>query len=169
MLHWRLVRECGYRPRPHLQAFYQGLFWAARISARLAPSTDPLRAAQEDVSRLMVGNQLRQLSEPGRLGKSAEEALAAMLELPAKIDRLLDMITNDQAPLRLRVTEPAAARRHRSSVVTVISLGLVMAAVVLLSTRLGEIWPSAEWVEEIAAVTFLGLGAWLLRAIGRGR
>ena len=170
VLHWRLLRGVGFRARPHLDAFYQGLFWAARSARRLAPQKDPLGEAVGDFDWLAGWNQLRQLTAPREMGATAESYLETLVELPQKVDRILSLATGDgfSPP-----PEGETRRRRQSSTAAVISLALAMAAVVvvaddwrLLAAAAGL---SAVWAERLLAAAFLGLGLVLLKAVGKGR
>lgn len=167
ILHWRLIRECGFRPRSHLLAFYQGLFWAARISQRLAPRADPLREAQEDLRWLASWNQFRQLADPRRMGESLEENLASLLELPQKLDQVLSLATGEGGRLRLRVEESATSRRIKDSSVAVIALALVMAVLVLVAMELPTLGFEESAVQRIGAAAFLLVGGALLWVVKR--
>ncbi len=170
MLHWRQLRAAGFTPRRHLDEFYQGLFWAARTARHFAPQQDSLGAALRDLDWLAGWNQLRQLAAPERIGAAAESYLAALVELPQKIDRILSLATDDG--LRPTASRPSRPRLTTATA-AVISLCLAMAAVTLLAGpwhALGAaLGLSAVSAERVLAVVFLGLGALLLRAVRSGR
>ena len=170
VLHWRLLRGVGFKPRRHLDAFYQGLFWAAGTARRLAPQKDPLGEAVRDFDWLAGWNQLRQLAAPRQLAATAESYVQALAELPQKLDRVLSLATGDG--FRLPASRPRK-RRRSNAVVAVICLGLAMAAVAWLATDLrllgGAVGLSAAGTERALAAVYLGLGLTLLTAVRRLR
>ena len=167
VLHWRVSREAGFRPRPHLLAFFRGLFWAARLGHRLAPEADPLRDAQEDLRWLAGWQELRQLIDPRKLGESLESNLASLLELPQKLDQVLSLATSDRPLFRVELREPAAERRRRNRTTLLICLCLALAAVILLAAEVGRLGLAGPWVEGLFAAVFLGVGGALLWVLGR--
>ncbi len=171
VLHWRLLRGVGFMPRRHLDAFYQGLFWAASTARRLAPEKDPLGEAVHDFDWLAGWNQLRQLSAPRGLGSTAESYLEALIELPQKLDRVLSLAGS--GGFRLPAARHSQHGRRGNAAVAAICLALAMAAVVLLVSDLrlagAATGLSAAWTERVLAAGYLGLGLALLRAIWRTR
>ncbi len=169
VLHWRLLRAAGFTPRRHLDEFYQGLFWAARKARRFAPQKDPLGEAVRDFDWLAGWNQLRQLAAPRQMVATAESYLEALVELPQKVDRILNLATEEGQGFRLPPVSGPASRRRSNASVAAVSLALAMAAVVLLA----EPWRafgaaagwSAAWSEGLLAAAFLGLGLLWLRAV----
>lgn len=172
LTHWRLLRQCGYRPQVHLQAFYRGLLRVARLQQRLAPAgeppRDPLRDALEDLQWLHGWAQLRQLADPRRMTATFESYLTAMAVLPQRIERALDRLEREAGGTRL--SEAPAGRPGRDSSATVAALGMAMAGIVLLVTKLSSLPEGVGGgVEPLGAMAFLALGALLLRSAGGRR
>jgi len=91
------------------------------------------------------------------------------MELPSKLDRILDLATGDETPLRLRLTQSDGARRRKNAFATSASLVLALAAWVVLAGRLEDLGLATEWAEKVGTAGFLLLGAWFLRTtIGAG-
>ncbi len=171
LLHWRVLRRVGFRARRHLDDFYQGLFWAALSGRRFAPHGDPLGEALRDFDWLAGFNQMRQMMTPRQMGATVESYMSGLMELPQKIDQVLNLAS--EGGLRLPQAPPPAARKRRNATAVVISLALAMAAFVLLADQwraLGAAAGLAElWIERLMAVVFLAVGAVLLLAAGRTR
>ncbi len=170
VLHWRLVRTQGFQPSVSLENLWSGLFQVALQGRRLEVPSDPLRAALEDLRWLASFRRMRQLAEPGQLGTALESNLTSLMEMPQKLDRLLQVATGEgggDLRLRLRVAEDTHAERQRGALTTAICLGLLMIAVALLAGRLPELGLPESWVEPGSAAAFLGLGALLIRTITR--
>ncbi|MCP3963354.1 MAG: AarF/ABC1/UbiB kinase family protein [bacterium] len=170
VLHWRLLRDVGFRARGHLDGFYQGLFWAVASARRFAPQSDPMGEALRDFDWLSGWNQLRQMTTPQQMGSSLESYLGGLVELPQKIDRILSLATEEGKGFRIPAPTPVT-RRRRNSVVAVLSLGLAMAALVLLSEQwlylAAAVGLSGAWGERLLASAFLAMGAALLWNVSR--
>ncbi len=169
-LHWQLTRRMGFEPSPALAVLWSGLFRLAIHSRHLDDGGDPLRSALEDLRWLVSFQRLRQLADPGQIGDVVESNLASLMEVPQKLDRLLQAVTGEDSGdlrLRLRVAESPDAQRRRSALTTAICVGLLMAAVALLAPRLTVLGLSEDWTEPGTAAVFLGLAAVLLRTITR--
>ena len=168
--HWRLLRGAGFRPRPHLDDFYQGLFWAARSARRFAPGADPLGEALGDLDWLAGWNQFRQLTSPRQMGMTAESYMASLVELPQKLDRILGF-ASEEGGFRLPEAAQTADHKRRNSTAAVLSLALVMAALVLLHEQWRHLGAtlglSAAWSERALAVVFLTVGLVLLQRVRR--
>ncbi len=167
VLHWRVSREAGFRPRPHLLAFFRGLFWVARLGHRLSPRSDPLRDALEDLRWLAGWQELRALADPRQLGESLEIGLSSLLALPQKLDRVLDLATADRPLVQVEIRETATDRRRRNRTVLAVCVCLVLATLILLATELGSLGLGGPWVERLSAVGFLAVGGVLLWVLGR--
>ncbi len=168
ILHWQVARANGFTPRRHMVAFYQGLFWSAQIGQVLAPHADALREAQEDMRWLAGWIHFRQITDPRQMGESLEANLASLLELPQKIDQVLNMATSDEPQFQVQVSEPSPAERRKDQSTLAICLCLMLGSLVLISIQLGEMGQGGEWLEQMSAVLFLAVGGALLWALGRG-
>lgn len=169
-LHWRLAREEGFAPSPSLAGLWTGVYQGAVTARRLETGGDPLRSALDDLRWLAGFRRLHQLAEPSRLGASLESNLAGLMEVPQKLDRLLQLLAGDGGDgpaLHLRVATDGDVEQRRGAAVKAVCLGLLMAAVALLAWRLPSLGMPAAWVEPGTAVAFLVLGALLLHTITR--
>jgi len=163
--HWRLARQYGYRARPHLVAFYRGLFWAARTGGRFALQGDPLAAALNDLQWLAGWNQFRQLTAPTQVAATLESYLMSLLDLPQKLVKILGLAAAEEPGFRIRLAESPARRRRKNATIAVISLGLAMAALAFAAPPLAAAAPAgAVWIERLSAAGFGILGLGLLRA-----
>ena len=167
MTHWRLIRECGYRPLPHLQDFYRGLFWAARTGWRLAPAEDPLRDplrdALDDLEWRAGWSQFEQLADPQRMAQMFEGYFATLAVLPQQIEQALDGLARDGAAAPALGAPRRARRRSRNSAAAVTALGLAMAGTALVTARLATLpGGPGELAEKVGALIFLLLGALML-------
>lgn len=168
---WRIVQAAGYRPSAYLQDFYRGLIRTAGMARRIAPAGDalrePMREAFEDLQWLAGWAQMRQLADPRKLAEAFEGYLTTMSVLPQQVERALQILGREAGE---RAAPPQPPSRIRSSSATVISLGMAMASIVLLTARFSALpGPAGDWIEPLAALGFLLLGALMLRVAGHRR
>lgn len=162
-LHWRCAAAEGYRPRPHLIAFYRGVAQLAAQVRLLAPASDPLRDGLErarlaaglgDVMRLFERQEMKDL-----LGTYA----AAFLALPQRLNELMTLASEGRASLKIEVVEPPQERRRKDFSAASLAALLAIVAVVLLAQYLTSVSSLGPWVERIAAVLLAALGVFLFR------
>jgi hypothetical protein len=172
-LHWRCAAELGYRPPPHLAAFYRGLARLAAEARRLAPERDALREGLEAV-RLTAGlGEVTRWLDREQLKEVLGSYAGVLLAMPQRVEELLNLAAAGRVNVKLEVVEseaPAGRRRQDAAAVSWAVL-MAMAAVVLLAHQLaasGALGRWASWSERIAAVMVGVLGAFLLRG-GAGR
>ncbi|HLE85935.1 MAG TPA: AarF/UbiB family protein [Thermoanaerobaculia bacterium] len=169
-LQWRVARECGYRPQAHLVAFCRGLATTAQLCRAVALEHDPLRPAIEEVRRHGGMDELRGLVSPAGAagwGAALEPHARLLFELPQRLDEVLSMLARGETLIRLEVSEPPEAERRRGSLPGLLALALAIVAVAAVTQRLADPALAGVWAERAGALLLLGLGALLLRAIGR--
>jgi len=163
----RQARACGFRPRPHLAAFYRGLASVAAAARRLAPERDVLMEALQEVRVLAGLAQVREaISLPGleQWGRSA----MFLSELPRRLDDLLTTAAEGGGP----TAPPSAGRRRRrgerSHLLLAASL-LVLAALALLGRHFVAAGALSGRGEGIAAALFALVGGFVLWILTRAR
>lgn len=162
-VHWRLARECGYRPRAALLAFWRGLFSITAASRRLAPERDALHEALQEVRLVASFGQVRELMTARQLQDNLERYALLATQLPQKLDELLSLGTAAApAPARPAVEPGRAERRDPWSLV--LAFVLALAAITLVGRQLTA--AGASWAQPAGAVTALVLGLLLLRGLG---
>lgn len=165
-LHWCLVDEMGFKPSPALETLWQCLYQTAALGRRLQLPGDPLRAALDDLRWLATFRRMRHLGDPKEMGQALENNLASLLEMPQKLDRLLQMWSGeggDEIPLRFRVDSASPKRRH--ALHQTIGLAALMLAVGLISRQLPQMGLPTVWVERVSAFVLCLVGASLLSTI----
>jgi ubiquinone biosynthesis protein len=164
-LHWRCAAAEGYRPRPHLIAFYRGLAQLAAQSRRLAPESDALREGLErarlaaglgDVMRLLDREEMKQI-----LGTYA----ATMLAMPQRLNEALTLAAEGRVTVKLEMVDPPEERRRKNSFTAALAILLAMAAVILLAQYLASAGGLGSWVERLGAVLLGVLGVLLFRRL----
>jgi ubiquinone biosynthesis protein len=168
-LHWRCAAQEGYRPRPHLIAFYRGLAQLAAQSRRLAPGIDALREGLErarlaaglgDVMRLLDREEMKEV-----LGTYA----ATLLAMPQRLNEVLALAADGQVTVKLEMVEPPEERRRKDLSTAAVALLLAMVAVILLVQYLASAGNLGPWVERLGAVLLGGLGVLLFRRLAARR
>jgi predicted unusual protein kinase regulating ubiquinone biosynthesis (AarF/ABC1/UbiB family) len=165
---WKLMSERGLRPQPHLLCFYRGLFITVANARRFAPHIDPLLEALQDARTIAMLTQFRETVSLRQLSDNLDKYTAMMMELPQRLDDVLTLAAESSTKLRLQGMGTARRRGQQNNSSTVmLALLLVLAALVLLSHHLAASAVAGAWVDRISAVTFVLIGALLLRAISR--
>jgi len=161
----RIARSCGYRPLPPLLAFYRGLFAASAAARRLAPESDALLAALQEVRVMASLTQVRQALDPRAWSEPWERTAALLAELPQRLDALLAAAEggSGSAPAAAPAPRRAAAAAYRRAA----GQALALAAVALVVQYLADQGVLGGWARGLAAVVFLLAGGVLLRAASR--
>jgi hypothetical protein len=151
-------------------AFYRGLATTAQLCRAVAPEHDPLRPAIEELRRRGGMDELRGLVSPAGAagwGAALEPHARLLFELPQRLDEVLSMLARGETLIRLEVSESPETERRRGSLPGLLALALAIVAVAAVTQRLADPALAGVWAERAGALLLLGLGALLLRAIGR--
>lgn len=167
-LHWCLTATMGFEPSPGLRALWQCLYQTASVGRQLQLPGDPLRAALDDLRWLATFRRMRHLGDPQEMGQALETNLASLLEMPQKLDRLLQMWSGEggeEMPLRFQVNSASSPRRH--ALHQTLGLAALMAAVGLISRQLLQMGLPRAWVEMGSALLLCAFGILLLKNVLR--
>lgn len=181
LLHWRLIRRSGFRPRPALEAFYRGLLWAVRAAGAGAGEVDPeggdpLREAVEDAGWRAGWDALRDLAEPDRMRLLVAGHLEALTGLPRTLERAVEALERmERSPDSPGSPRRGAGRFRRARgarlaggvrAAVALAAAMGMAAVAAwLATAAGT---GTVWTQAAGGGTFVALAGLLLRAVRRG-
>lgn len=143
-----VARECGYRLRWPSAELARGLTAIAIAALDGPPGKAPLTSALEELRMLRSAGELRGAFDMADLSALPASYAALMLELPRKLDALLDLFARGEAKVRLRLDEPRGASRS----------GGFGASAVVLATVAGALLLAAPRLREVAA----GGGSWFL-------
>ena len=161
---WRQAREAGYPPEPATLGFYRGLSGLERLARSLAPGSDALASALDDVRILVAVRDLTQLLAPSRLPETLARALPPLLDLMRRAERsaLLGEALAVEDPEETRVAD----RGPWSWTVTAGAVGLFVAAALV-----GERWLSQvlgpQAGARAAAAFVVAAGAFALWVVAR--
>ena len=162
-VHWRLVREYGLRPQSHVTGFYRCLFQFTAWTRRLAPHSDPLRRALQDVRALDVFTHFQDMMTPQYVRENMDQYVTLMMRMPNQLDAALTL-ANDLQTQRSKV-EGQGGRQQAFS--AALALLLVWAAIVLLISHFATLAISNPWIDRISIVLLLLVGILLLRIVNR--
>jgi len=165
LVQWRVARDAGCPVTPHHQHLYRGLHDVAHIANGLAPDTDALLGALEDL-RLRIGvAQAGHFLDPRNLSATLEGAIQQLVELPQKLDAVLAMASEGRLRMRLQVPEADETEHVRNRTVLLVTTLVAFAG---LASILRHMVPAfGPGVERAGAVVLLVVGAWLLVAAAR--
>jgi hypothetical protein len=166
-LHWKAMRDHGYRPRPELLGFFRGLFSIADLARRLAPDRDFLREGLMEL-RLRQGlTRLSQLAEPRQWNDLLLQNVSMMMTLPQQLDQALTRAAKGDSQPPVAASGTHSQRKNARTAMT--ALLFLVATVALWAHYLsGLATVPQEWIDRGGAVLFVLLGALLLRAATRG-
>lgn len=166
----RQARACGFRPRPQLVAFYQGVAAVAIAVRQLAPTERPedaLLEALREVRVLTSFSQVREAISPPWSDQWGRYAVL-MSELPRKLDELLAVAAETGA----RTARPEAggpAGRGEGSHLLLGGALMVLGALALLLHHFVQTGALAGRGETVGASLFLAVGGILLWILARVR
>jgi predicted unusual protein kinase regulating ubiquinone biosynthesis (AarF/ABC1/UbiB family) len=161
---WRLASKSGYSFRPAASSFFRSLVAVTAIAQQLVTDGDILHQAFQDV-RLIAGvERCREMLSTQQIGEQMDRYLAITMDLPQNLDRLLTTASEVGARPGLQVSNTVRRAGTQDSVSLPV-LVLAMLGIVLLSHRLASL--AGPWGSEISALTFVLLGAIVLRASTR--
>lgn len=166
---WRLAGDLGFRPLPHLVPFFRGAFGLASVVRPLVPpDRDPLRDGLENLRLLSAVDQLGRMTDFGRLRGGLESYATAFVDLPVLLDQALSQAAEGRPRLRVEVEDPdEGVERRRGFTVLPVALSLSLAAVALVTVRLGGVPQAGPWFEAAGATLFTIVGGLLLWALER--
>ncbi|HKP75521.1 MAG TPA: AarF/ABC1/UbiB kinase family protein [Longimicrobiaceae bacterium] len=168
---FRSAAENGIRLPVEMAMLGRALLALDQVGRTLDPQFDPNASIRRNVSGLMQQRMLKTLS-PGRMFANALELNQLVQKLPARLNRLLDHVSDDGLSVRVRVTEEVWLMEGMQKIANRLTSGLILAALIVgaalmmrVQTRF-TIWG----YPGIAMLFFLGaalMGIWLLAGIVR--
>jgi predicted unusual protein kinase regulating ubiquinone biosynthesis (AarF/ABC1/UbiB family) len=159
----QIATEAGYHPRPFLILFYRGLFSVLAAIQTLQPQGDPLLEALEGVWVMNIFGSARRMVSMDALGDIGTKYLAAMIDLPIRLDAVLSNVnhgTGDECAERAHGAVSEGDPSHP------IAIALVLTAVLLL-VRDGPIHFAPVWIDRISFSVCCVIGLLVLRVAAR--
>lgn len=144
----RVSAECGLRPPPEMSMLARALLSVDSVVKALAPDLDVSAVIREQGPRL-AGAQLH----TSRLG-----ALSALVEakdfaeaLPGRVGRLMDSLAEGDLQVKVHAFDEAEMLRGIQKVANRVTMGLVIAALVLGAAVMSRTYPTVALAAFVAA------------------
>jgi ubiquinone biosynthesis protein len=136
-----------------------------QVGRTLAPEFDVNKALNQEASDLMQ-QRMRQGVSPSNVFATALEAKEFLEHLPARVNKLLDAVVNNQLKVHVEVIDEGAVIEGLQKVANRITLGLLLAALIIGAAMLMQVetrfrlfgYPGLAILFFLAAA---GGGAWL--------
>jgi predicted unusual protein kinase regulating ubiquinone biosynthesis (AarF/ABC1/UbiB family) len=170
LVQWRLCRRAGYRPGPHILAFWRGLFALELLTRGLAAEQDSLKQGVDDLRLVAAAAHLRKELGPSRFAANLEQTAPVLQELLVRGDEVARLLEQGQLRIKLASeTDKDEASQPGSRWRVTFSLLLVLVVLVVVSHRLNLTRLDPGWVQSVTAATYAGAAAIVLWLIVRGR
>jgi hypothetical protein len=160
LIHWRLARRYG-DPDASIDTFYRGLMHLIRTAALIAPGRDSLLDALCDLRVREVFEVATGAFRPPELAGLMEQYAAAMLAMPAKIDRLLVDATAPVLPSR-QAADPRSGEGPSGRFSSAACLLLALLSAALLFERVAQSSQGPAFDQTLLLVLFLAFGLVLI-------
>jgi predicted unusual protein kinase regulating ubiquinone biosynthesis (AarF/ABC1/UbiB family) len=126
----KAAAECGVRLPPELAMIGKTLLNLDEIGTCLAPGFDTNAAVRRHGARITEEQMARDVS-PGSLFSAAVELKNFVQHLPGRINRILDRVAENDLKLRVDALDEASLMEGMQKVANRITLGLVLAALIV--------------------------------------
>ena len=126
----KVAAESGVRLPPELAMIGKTLLNLDEIGHRLAPGFDTNAAVRRHAARITEEQMARDVS-PGSLFSAAVELKNFVQHLPGRINRILDRVAENDLRLRVDALDEASLMEGMQKVANRITLGLVLAALIV--------------------------------------
>jgi hypothetical protein len=167
LLYWKVAREEGFCPRPHLLDFYRGLAAIACGPENNQWDGDPLRAGFQTLRSMVIFEEIHSMMGLQPVSRNLERYLSTMVEFPARFDRVLsgNFKTADRSAWVRERTGDGPRMRASSSRFT--ALLLAFAALIFLARVLSR--AGGPWRATVGGIACAAAGAILLWSVERTR
>lgn len=134
----RAAGQHGVRLPPELTMLGKTLLNLDQVGRTLAPDFDVNGALREEASALMQ-QRMRQSMSASNLFTAAIETREFLEQLPARVNKALDAIVNNELKLNIEVIDEGAVIHGLQKVANRITLGLVLAALIVGAAMLMQV------------------------------
>jgi ubiquinone biosynthesis protein len=137
----RISGENGIRTPPEFTMLGKTLLNLDEVGRTLDPKFDPNDAIRRNAADVMR-QRLQKSATPGNLFASAIEMREFVQELPGRVNRILDKVANDQLRIDVEAIDENALIEGFQKVANRITVGLVLAALIIGAALLMDIQTS---------------------------
>jgi ubiquinone biosynthesis protein len=163
-VYWRVLRKAGHRPKDHTVAFLRGFCELELMARALAPTTDTMADAVDDLRLVAAAVSLRKNLGPTALLRAAEEltpAIGELLEHPDRLARRLRDLEPKEEPERVgNRSRPGWWHATAGALAVVIAVSILGVTVI-------RAHPDLQWLEAVVAVGFVAAMLLVFRTVGR--
>jgi predicted unusual protein kinase regulating ubiquinone biosynthesis (AarF/ABC1/UbiB family) len=131
----REAGECGLRMDPELTMLGKAVLNLDQVATTLDPAFQPIDALQRHAATLMKNSMS---SSPASLMATMMEAKEFAEELPGRVNRAFDAISEGHFEVRVRAFDEAEFLQGLHKLANVIAAGLVLASMILASALLAR-------------------------------
>jgi ubiquinone biosynthesis protein len=164
-VYWRVMAEMGYHPKAGAIAFIRGFTEIEAAVRRLAPETDAMAGAIDEVRLVAAAVSIRERLGTASLIRTAEDLAPVVGEVLDHPDRWLRRFLRDDPDHE--TDRPSAARRSVSWSVFTGALAVLAAATIIGITAI-RAFPERAWLEWVVALVFMIVTAGFFRLVGNG-
>ena len=152
----RISGESGLRPPPELTLLGKALLNLDLVAKTLAPEFDPNAALRRHAGDLMQYRLLRG-SSPGNVLTAALEAKELVERMPGRLNKVLDALSRGEFEVKVDAIDEVELMRGFQKVANRVTLGLVIAALIMGAAMVMRVPTSARifGYPAIAIVLFL--------------
>jgi hypothetical protein len=169
-LQWQIAVKCGYRPEPQLIAFWRGLFAVTAAARQLASgpwgNEDVFLGALSEYRTVRLVNQIQSMMDVSRMGDRFDRYSMAAVEMPRRLNQLLDTAESGRTEVRVRTNR---GRGERDRTPTIVMLLALLSVTALWTGRLSAHSASSVAIERTGAAVFFIIGILLIRCIAKVR
>jgi predicted unusual protein kinase regulating ubiquinone biosynthesis (AarF/ABC1/UbiB family) len=134
----RVAADNGYRPVSSLTMLGRTLAHLDEVTRELDPQFRPTAVVRERAQSVLRRHMLRSLS-PGNVLGSTLEMNEFLQKLPSRLNRLLDSAASNDISIRVRAFDEARMMEGFQKVANRITLGLVLAALIVGAALLARV------------------------------
>jgi predicted unusual protein kinase regulating ubiquinone biosynthesis (AarF/ABC1/UbiB family) len=168
---FRAAAENGIRLPVEMAMLGRALLALDQVGRTLDPQFDPNASIRRNVSGLMQQRMLKSLS-PQRVFANLLEMNELVQKLPARLNRLLDNVTDGGVTVQIRLREEVWLMEGMQKIANRLTTGLILAALIVGAAMMMRVQTHFTiWgYPGIAMLFFLGaalLGIWLILSIAR--
>jgi ubiquinone biosynthesis protein len=152
--------EAGIRLPPELALLGKTLLQLDEIARCLDPEFDPNQAVRRHAAAV-TSRRLRQVASPGSLLAGMHEVKEFVERLPARANRILDRLANNDLSIRVETFDEALLMQGAQKIANRIAIGLVLAALILGAALLMRVATPFQILgyPGLAMICFLGAAA----------
>ena len=159
----RIAGECGLRPAPELTMLGKAMLNLDETARVLAPNFRPDAAIRDRIEGIVRRRMLQSVS-PSNIVSAALDAKEFAEKLPGRVNKVMESLAEGTLNLNISGIDEDALMRHIRKVANRITLGLVLAALILGAALLVRVPTSSK----LFGYPTLAIVLFLLAATGAG-